>query len=215
LIAIVLWFDNAQGGLTGNGVFKSLELRPWVTDPANAPLYPSNYLFYTFYGALCRLLDLLGVFQRPAAADDHPNAVSCSLCLGVVYLLIRSVTGDAWWRCWPPFHLASSCDVPRHHQRGHHAELHCAVAAMALGSVWLAQPTAARVVAVSVLFSIAWLMEWRLMFPTLPACWALCPCEPSRPAAGWIAFSGPPCGDGGHHCLPGGVTTRLSAVRPI
>ena len=53
LIAIVLWFDNAQGGLTGNGVFKSLELKPWVTDPANAPLYPSNYLFYPLYGALC------------------------------------------------------------------------------------------------------------------------------------------------------------------
>ena len=33
LIAIVLWFDNAQGGLTGNGVFKSLELKPWVTAP--------------------------------------------------------------------------------------------------------------------------------------------------------------------------------------
>ena len=45
LIAIVLWFDNAQGGLTGNGVFKSLELKPWVSDPANAPLYPSNYLY--------------------------------------------------------------------------------------------------------------------------------------------------------------------------
>ncbi len=45
LIAIVLWFDNAQGGLTGNGVFKSLELKPWVTDPGKAPLYPSNDLF--------------------------------------------------------------------------------------------------------------------------------------------------------------------------
>ena len=62
LIALILWFDNAQGGLTGNGVFKSLELKPWVVDPANAPLYPSNYLFYPIYGGLCRLLDLLGVF---------------------------------------------------------------------------------------------------------------------------------------------------------
>ena len=56
LIAIVLWFDNAQGGLTGNGVFKSLELKPWVADPANAPLYPANYLYYPLMGALCRLL---------------------------------------------------------------------------------------------------------------------------------------------------------------
>jgi hypothetical protein len=62
LIALILWFDNAQGGLTGNGVFKSLELKPWVVDPASAPLYPANYLFYPVYGALCRVLDLLGVF---------------------------------------------------------------------------------------------------------------------------------------------------------
>src|SRR5204862_2376607 len=90
LIAIVLWFDNAQGGLTGNGVFKSLELKPWVTDPANAPLYPANYLFYPLYGALCRLLDMLGVFVGdPRRQMTILNAVSCSLCLGVVYLLIR------------------------------------------------------------------------------------------------------------------------------
>ena len=102
LIAIVLWFDNAQGGLTGNGVFKSLELKPWVTDPANAPLYPSNYLFYPLYGALCRLLDLLGVFAGdPRRQMTILNAMSCALSLGIVYLLIRSLTGDpAGGRCW-------------------------------------------------------------------------------------------------------------------
>ena len=36
------------------------------------------------------------------------------------------------------------------------------LAAMALGAVWLARPTAPRVLAVSILFSLAWLMEWRL-----------------------------------------------------
>ena len=63
-------------------------------------------------------------------------------------------------------------------------------AAMALGSVWFARPTAARVVAVSVLFSLAWLMEWRLMFPTLPAMLAalwLCEERPAR-RLGWIAL---------------------------
>src|SRR5260370_25301218 len=43
LIAIVLWVDNPQGGLTGHGAVKSLELQAWVADPANAPLYPSNF----------------------------------------------------------------------------------------------------------------------------------------------------------------------------
>ena len=63
LVLVILWFDNAQGNLTGNGVFKTAELRPWIRDPANAPLYPSNYLFYPVYGTLCRLLDGLGVFE--------------------------------------------------------------------------------------------------------------------------------------------------------
>ena len=42
----------------------------------------------------------------------------------------------------------------------------------------------------SVLFSLAWLMEWRLMFPTLPAMLAalwLCERRPAR-RLGWIAL---------------------------
>src|SRR5260370_2565265 len=192
LIAIVLWFDNAQGGLTGNGVFKSLELKPWVTDPANAPLYPSNYLYYPLYGALCRLLDLLGAF-----AGDPPrqitilHAVSGSLCLAVVYLLIRSVTGDRLIALLTAmFHIASSfvmfLAIVNEDLLPSSPVL---FAAMALASVWFARPTAARVAAVAVLFSLAWLMAWRLMFPTLPAMLAaLWPCE-ERPARrlGWIA----------------------------
>ena len=73
LIAIVLWFDNAQGGLTGNGLFKSLELKPWVVDPANAPLYPSNYLFYP---ALWRALPparLRSACSRAIRAASSPS----------------------------------------------------------------------------------------------------------------------------------------------
>jgi hypothetical protein len=193
LIAIVLWFDNAQGGLTGNGVFKSLELKPWVTDPANAPLYPSNYLFYPLYGALCRLLDLLGVFAGdPRRQMTILNAVSCALSLGIIYLLIRNLTGVrlvALLAAW--FHLASSfvmfLAIINEDIMPSYTVL---LAAMALGSVWLAKPTPARVVAVSVLFSLAWLMEWRLMFPTLPAMLvALWVCEPNwQRRLGWFAL---------------------------
>src|SRR5262245_54029839 len=95
LIALVLWFDNAQGGLTGNGFFKSLELKPWIADPATAPLYPANYLYYPVYGALCRVLDLLGVFAGdPRRQITILNAVSAALSLGVVYLLARALTGN-------------------------------------------------------------------------------------------------------------------------
>src|SRR5438477_3881924 len=110
LIAIVAWLDNAQGGLTGNGVFKSLELKPWVADPANAPLYPANYLYYPLMGALCRLLDLLGVFAGdPRRQLTIVNAVSGGLGLGIVYLLIRAVTGERLVALLAAlFHLASS-----------------------------------------------------------------------------------------------------------
>ena len=193
LIAIILWFDNAQGGLTGNGVFKSLELKPWVVDPASAPLYPANYLFYPAYGALCRGLDLLGVFSGdPRRQVTILNALSASLCLCAVYSMARQVTGDRLVALLTAlFHIASSFvmflaivneDILPSYT--------LMFAAMALGAVWFTRPTAARVVAVATLFSLAWLFEWRLMFPTLPALLAaLWLCE-RRPAMrlGWIAL---------------------------
>lgn len=193
LVAIVLWFDNAQGGLTGNGVFKSLELKPWVVDPAGAPLYPSNYLYYPLYGALCRLLDLLGVFAGdPRRQMTILNAVSCALSLGIVYLLVRTLTGVRLVALLAAlFHLASSfvmfLAIINEDIMPSYTVL---LAAMALGAVWLAKPTTSRVLAVSVLFSLAWLMEWRLMFPTLPGMLlALWLCEPRwRQRLGWIAL---------------------------
>jgi hypothetical protein len=193
LIALILWFDNAQGGLTGNGVFKSLELKPWVVDPAHAPLYPSNYLYYPVYGALCRGLDLLGVFAGdPRRQITVLNAVSCSLCLCAVYLMVRALTRDRLVALAAAlFHLASSfvmfLAIVNEDILPSYTLL---FASMALGAVWFARPTAARVAAVAVLFSIAWLFEWRLMFPTLPAMLvALWLCE-RRPAwrLGWIAL---------------------------
>ena len=195
LIAIVLWFDNAQGGLTGNGVFKSLELKPWVTDPANAPLYPSNYLFYPLYGVLCRLLDLLGVFPGdPRRQMTILNAASCALSFGIIYLLIRNLTGLRVVALLAAlFHLASNfvmfLAIINEDIMPSYTVL---LAAMALGAIWLARPTAPRVLSVSILFSLAWLMEWRLMFPTLPAMLvALWVCEPNwQRRLGWSLSRG-------------------------
>jgi hypothetical protein len=193
LIAIVLWFDNAQGGLTGNGVFKALELRPWVTDPGHAALFPSNYLYYPLMGALCRGLDALGVFAGdPRRQLTIINALSGALSLGIVYLLVRAVTADRLVALLAAaFHLASSfvmfLAIINEDIMPSYAVL---LAAMALGAVWFARPTAGRVVAVAALFSLAWLMEWRLMFPTLPALLAtLWLCEPRLAhRIGWIVL---------------------------
>ena len=164
-----------------------------MVDPAHAPLYPSNYLFYPVYGALCRGLDLLGVFAGdPRRQITILNAVSCSLCLCAVYLMVRTLTGDRLVALLAAlFHIASSfvmfLAIVNEDILPSYTLL---FASMALGAVWFARPTAPRVVAVAVLFSIAWLFEWRLMFPTLPAMLAaLWLCE-RRPVArlGWIAL---------------------------
>lgn len=193
LVALILWFDNAQGGLTGNGVFKAMELKPWVDDPSNAVLYPANYLFYPVYGSLCRLLDFLGVYTGdPRRQITILNAASAGLSLCVIYLLARSLTGDRFVALLAAlFHLASShvmflAIVNEDIMPSYTVML----AAMALASVWFPTPSAARVAAVSVLFSIAWLFEWRLLFPTLPAILvALWLCEPKLARRfGWIVL---------------------------
>ena len=193
LVAIILWFDNAQGGLTGNGVFKSLELKAWAVDPAQAPLYPSNYLYYPVYGALCRLLDLLGIFAGdPRRQMTILNAASASLCAAAVYALVRTLVESRLVALLAAlFHLACNFvlflaiineDIMPSYT--------LMFASMALASVWFARPDAMRVIAVAALFTIGWLFEWRLMFPTLPAMLAaLWFCERRWALRfGWIAL---------------------------
>lgn len=186
LICVIVWFDNAQGGLTGNGVFKSMELRPWVVDPATATLNASNYLFFPVYGALCRLLDMLGVFAGdPRRQMTILNALSASFCACMVYALVRVLTNDRPIAfITSAFHLGSSfvlfLAITNEDIMPSYTVL---FASMALAGVWFARPTMARVAIVSVIFSISWLFEWRLMFPTLPAMLAaLWLCETRIPA---------------------------------
>lgn len=183
LVAVILWFDNAQGGLTGNGIFKSMELKPWIVDPHSATLNASNYLYYPVYGALCRVLDELGVFAGdPRRQMTILNAISASFCVCVVYAMVRRLTGDrALAFIGSVFHVASSfvlfLAITNEDIMPSYTVL---FASMALAAVWFARPTPLRIVIVSVIFSIGWLFEWRLMFPTLPAMLAaLWLCAPS------------------------------------
>ena len=193
LVAVILWLDNAQGGLTGNGVFKAFQLKPWVVSPATAELDPSNYLFFPVYGALCRLLDLLGVWPGdPRKQMTILNALFGALSAAIVYLLLRRLTGRRNVALLAAlFHLACAMvmflavvneDII--------ASYTLLLASMALAAAWFAAPTTLRVAAVAMLFTIAWLFEWRLLFPTLPAMLAaLLLCE-RRPAwrLRWIAI---------------------------
>lgn len=193
LVAVILWLDNAQGGLTGNGVFKALQLVPWVTAPASAELDPSNYLFFPAYGALCRLLDLLGIWPGdPRKQMTILNALFGALSAAIFYLLLRRLTGRRDIALLATlFHLACAMvmflAVVNEDIMSSYTLL---LASMALAAVWFAAPTAPRVAAVAVVFTIAWLFEWRLLFPTLPAMLAALWLCDRRPAwrLRWIAL---------------------------
>ena len=43
------------------------------------------------------------------------------------------------------------------------------LASMLLAGLWFDKPTYLRVAVVGAVFTLGWLIEWRLMFPTLPA----------------------------------------------
>jgi hypothetical protein len=172
LIAVIVWFDNPQGGLTGNGIFKSMEMKPWIADPGSASLNASNYLYYPVYGALCRALDGLGVHAGdPRLQMPILNALSASFCACIVYAMVRRLTGDRTIALVVGlFHIASSfvlfLAITNEDIMPSYTVL---FASMALASLWFERPTALRILIVSVIFSIGWLFEWRLMFPTLPA----------------------------------------------
>ena len=171
LIALMSWLDNAEG-ITGNGVFKAIQAKPWISNPSTAPLDLSNYLYFPFVGTFCRLLDLIGVFVAdPRRQLSVVNAFSATLCLCIVYMLVREITQSrpvAWLAVL--FHLASAfflnLAVSNEDIMPSYTLL---FASMALACVWFVHPTRTRVCLVAVLFTIAWMFEWRLMFPTLPA----------------------------------------------
>ncbi|MCC8432197.1 hypothetical protein LJ725_24745 [Reyranella aquatilis] len=191
LVGLILWYDNAQG-ITGNGIFKALQLKPWVQTPATASLDASNYLYFPIVGRLCALLDVLGVFPGdPRRQMAVIHAASAAACLSVLYLFARRLTGDraiAWLATL--FHLAggfflnlaiSNEDIMPSYT--------LMFAAMVLAVLWFVRPTVRRVAIVSAIFTLAWLFEWRLMFPTLPAMLLALAIASGRPLArlGWIA----------------------------
>ncbi len=170
LVAFILWFDNTQT-VTSNGVFKALTVRTWMADPANARLDPSNYLYYPLMAVLCRLLDIVGVMPGdPRHQLSIINAFFAAISLCIIYRLVLHLTGQrliAWAAA--AFHLAGgfffNLAVSNEDILPSYAAL---LGAMALAVVWLPEANWKRIAGLSTLFTLAWLLEWRLMFPTLP-----------------------------------------------
>lgn len=99
------------------------------------------------------------------------TAVSAGLCISVVYLFVCAITGDRIVALLTAlFHIASSHVMFLAIVNDDIMPSYTVMfAAMALAAIWFAKPSALRVIAVSILFSVGWLFEWQQMFPTLPA----------------------------------------------
>jgi hypothetical protein len=171
LLSLILWLDNVHIA-TMNGMYKSIQLEAWIDAPASARLDPSNYIYFPVYAALCRLLDWIGVFHGLAWKQIAVlNAAMAGLALAAIYTLIRDLTSrrDAAVLA-TVLHLGCGfflllAVINEDIMPGYTLVL----IAMALAAARFDRPTPAVVMGVSLLFTLGWLLEWRLIFPTLPA----------------------------------------------
>ena len=170
LCGLIGWLQNVHI-ITANGMYKSIQAEPWITDPSRARLDPSNYLYFPLYGVLCRLLDWLGIDSGvPWRQFAWLNAFFASLATVIVYAFVHRLTGrvhaavlSACFHFGCGYVLLLSV-ISEDVMPGYTLVL----GAMALAALWFDRPTYLRVGVVGVVFTFGWLIEWRLLFPLLP-----------------------------------------------
>ena len=184
LVGLIDWLQNVHI-ITSNGMYKSIQAEPWIADPAHARLDPSNYLYFPLYGALARVLDTLGILRSvPWKQFAYLNALWASLAVVFVYAFVHRVTGSAWAAMLAAcFHLGCGfflllAVISEDIMPGYTLVL----AAMVLAGLWFDHPGHRRVALVGALFTVGWLIEWRLMFPALPALVLALALSAGRPA---------------------------------
>lgn len=171
LCGLIAWLQNVHI-ITANGMYKSIQAEPWIADPARARLDPSNYLYFPLYGALGRVLDWLGIDRGvPWRQFAWLNAFFASLASVIVYAFAHRLTGSARAAALTTvFHLGCGfvlllAVISEDIMPGYAVVL----GAMALAGLWFDRPTHGRVALVGAVFTFGWLIEWRLLFPLLPA----------------------------------------------
>lgn len=171
LVGLIGWLQNVHI-LTANGMYKAIQTEPWIANPATARLDDSNYLYFPLYGALCRLLDWLGIERGvPWKQLAYLNAFWASLCIVFVYAFVHRVTNSGAAAALAAlFHFGCGfflllAVISEDIMPGYALVL----GAMALAGLWFGRPSYIHVVIVGAVFTLGWLIEWRLIFPTLPA----------------------------------------------
>lgn len=178
---LVAALDNVHVGTT-NGLWKSLDLAKWVEGSADRRLEPSNLLYYPAHGWVLRNFLPESVFGPVWKRMAYLNAFYGALALVFTHLLVAGLTRSRLLACCATlfqmgcgFFLLLSVineDIM--------ASYACLAGALALAVVSWDRPSVPRVAGVGVLFSLSWLFEWRVMFPTLPALTLACLMLPFR-----------------------------------
>jgi hypothetical protein len=171
LCGLIGWLQNVHM-ITANGMFKSIQAEPWIADPGHARLDPSNYLYFPLYGALARLLDALGILRGQAWKQfAYLNAFWASITVAAVYGFAYRLSGEARVAAVVAlFHIGCGFVLlPAVINEDIMPGYTLVLMSMLLAGLWFDRPTWRRVAVVGVIFTIGWLVEWRLIFPTLPA----------------------------------------------
>ncbi len=171
LCGLIGWLENVHI-ISANGMYKSIQAEPWIADPSTARLDQSNYLFFPLYGVSARLLDSLGILRGVAWKQfAYLNAFWASIGTVIVYAFVHRLTGSARVAALTSvFHLGCGfvlllSVISEDIMPGYVFVL----GSMALAGLWFDRPTWQRIAIVGAVFTLGWLIEWRLLFPTLPA----------------------------------------------
>jgi hypothetical protein len=171
LVGLIGWLQNVNI-ITGNGLYKAIQAEPWIADFAHARLDYANYLYFPLYGALAHLLDGLGILRGVAFKQfAYLNAFFASLAVVFVYGFVHRLTGNVRAAIAAAlFHLGTGFFlllgvISEDIMPGYFLVL----VSMLLAGLWFDRPTSRQIAGVSAIFTVGWLVEWRLMFPTLPA----------------------------------------------
>jgi hypothetical protein len=170
MLGLLLWLDNVHINTT-NGMWKSIFVESWKADFRSSRLDPSNYLYYPLVALLCRGLDLLGVHADQTWRQLGLISVGFAACaLAIVYWLVRRLTGRRDLAAIAVLvHLGSAFFLALGVSNEDILPSYTLVlAAMAMAALWFSAPSVRQVVVVATVFTLGWLIEWRLMFPTLP-----------------------------------------------
>jgi len=171
LCGLIAWLQNVHI-ISANGMYKSIQAEPWIASPSTARLDQSNYLFFPLYGVSARLLDALGILRGVAWKQfAYLNAFWASIGTVIVYAFVHRLTGSARVAALTSvFHLGCGfvlllSVISEDIMPGYVFVL----GSMALAGLWFDRPTWRRIAIVGAIFTLGWLIEWRLLFPTLPA----------------------------------------------